>query len=90
MNHFNVESVTRISVRGPGQFNRTVNSEEEGRELAELLNDTYAHAFKAGQNNRGSKGTVVPEWTHYCRMGHEAIASLGDHCPICEPGGDAK
>jgi hypothetical protein len=39
---------------------------------------------------RYPKGSVVPEWNHYCADGHEPVASMGDRCPVCRRDADGK
>ena len=46
---------------------------ERGREIERLR----------GSMMRYPKGSIVPEWTHYCADEHEPVASLGKYCPVC-------
>ena len=46
---------------------------ERGREVERLR----------GSMMRYPKGSIVPEWTHYCADEHEPVASLGRYCPVC-------
>jgi hypothetical protein len=39
---------------------------------------------------RYPKGSVVPEWNHYCADGHEPVASMGDRCPVCRRDADGN
>jgi hypothetical protein len=63
----------------------------ERYEVRQLLK----RAWDAGRRRpepprRYPKGSVVPEWNHYCADGHEPVASMGDRCPVCRRDADGK